>query len=222
MSDTTDVPRIRARLAKVLFGRANVCHFSRGVTAMRVVAAIVASLLLSPASGADLSEPEQRIVTAIDGRREPAIGLLKETVDIPSATENLAGVRRVGAVYARELEALGFETSWAELPPAMARAGHLVAVRGGSRGKRLLLIGHLDTVLEKEPFRREGDRAYGSGVSDMKGGNLVIVEALRALAAAGVLRDRRITVVLTGDEEDSGLPPSVALEPLKAVAHDTD
>ncbi|HLB84848.1 MAG TPA: hypothetical protein VJK00_08950, partial [Steroidobacteraceae bacterium] len=89
MSDTTDVPRIRARLAKVLFGRANVCHFSRGVTAMRVVAAIVASLLLSPASGADLSEPEQRIVTAIDGRREPAIGLLKETVDIPSATENL-------------------------------------------------------------------------------------------------------------------------------------
>ena len=70
----------------------------------------------------------------------------------------------------------------------MARAGHLVAVHRGSRGKRLLLIGHLDTVLEKEPFRREGDRAYGSGVSDMKGGNLVIVEALRALAAAGVLR----------------------------------
>jgi len=222
VSDTTDVPPIRARLAKVLFGRANVCHFSRGVTAMRVVAAIVASLLLSPASGADLSEPEQRIVTAIDGRREPAIGLLKETVDIPSATENLAGVRRVGAVYARELEALGFETSWAELPPAMARAGHLVAVRGGSRGKRLLLIGHLDTVLEKEAFRREGDRAYGSGVSDMKGGNLVIVEALRALAAAGVLSDRRITVVLTGDEEDAGLPPSVAREPLKAVAHDSD
>ena len=154
---------------------------------MRVVAAIVASLLLSPASGADLSDPEQRIVTAVDARREPAIALLKETVDIPSATENLAGVRRVGAVYARELEALGFETSWAELPPAMARAGHLVAVRRGSRGKRLLLIGHLDTVLEKEPFRREGDRAYGSGVSDMKGGNLVIVEALRALAAAGVL-----------------------------------
>ena len=75
---------------------------------MRVVAAIVASLLLSPASGADLSGEEQRIVAAVDARREPAIALLKETVDIPSATENLAGVRRVGAVYARELEALGF------------------------------------------------------------------------------------------------------------------
>jgi glutamate carboxypeptidase len=68
-------------------------------------------------------------------------------------------VRRVGAVYARELEALGFGTRWADLPSAMARAGHLVAVHRGSRGKRLLLIGHLDTVLEKEPFRREGDRA---------------------------------------------------------------
>jgi len=189
---------------------------------MRAVAAIVASLLLTPASGGDLSGEEQRIVAAVDAHRAPAIELLKETVDIQSATENLAGVRRVGAVYTRELEALGFGTRWADLPSAMARAGHLVAVHRGSRGKRLLLIGHLDTVLEKEPFRREGDRAYGSGVSDMKGGNLVIVEALRALNASGALDDRRITVVLTGDEEDAGLPPSVAREALQAVARDSD
>jgi glutamate carboxypeptidase len=189
---------------------------------MRVVAAILASLLCTPAAGRDLSGEEQRIVAAVDVQREPAIELLKETVDIPSATENLAGVRRVGAVYARELEALGFETRWADLPPAMARAGHLVAAHRGSRGRRLLLIGHLDTVLEKEPFRREGDRAYGSGVSDMKGGNLVIVAALRALSSAGALRGLQITVVLTGDEEDAGLPPSVAREALQAVARDSD
>jgi glutamate carboxypeptidase len=189
---------------------------------VRYLVAILAALLVQPAHGDDLSALERRIVAKIDARREPAIELLKETVDIPSATENLAGVRRVGAVYARELEALGFDTRWVDLPAEMARAGHLVAVHRGSRGKRLLLIGHLDTVLEKETFRREGERAYGSGAADMKGGNLVIVEALRALAAVGALRDRRLTVVLTGDEEDTGTPQSVTREALRAAARESD
>src|SRR5262245_28530804 len=189
---------------------------------MRHIVVILTLLLVQPACADGLSAPERRIVSAIDARRESAIELLKETVDIPSATENLAGVRRVGAVYARELEALGFETRWVELPPEMARAGHLVAVHRGGRGKRLLLIGHLDTVLQKESFRREGERAYGSGAADMKGGNLVIIEALRALHAVDALRDRRLTVVLTGDEEDTGTPQSVTREPLRAAARDSD
>jgi glutamate carboxypeptidase len=186
------------------------------------VAAILLVLLLAQESRADLSGEEQRIVGAVDTRREGALALLEETVNIPSATENLAGVRRVGDVYARELAALGFAARWADVPQAMARAGHLVATLSGSRGRRLLLIGHLDTVLEKEPFRREGDRAYGSGVSDMKGGNLVIVEALRALHAVGALGDRRIVVVLTGDEEDAGLPQEAAREALVAAARESD
>jgi len=66
------------------------------------------------------------------------------------------------------------------------------------------MIGHLDTVLEGEPFRREGARAYGSGASDMKGGDVVMVEALRALAEEGLLAGRRVVVVLTGDEEEKG------------------
>jgi glutamate carboxypeptidase len=185
-----------------------------------------AAILLVLASGGawpdGLSPAEARIVAAVDARREAAINLLRETVDIPSATENQAGVRRAGAVYARELEGLDFETKWIELPPEVARAGHLVAVHHGTKGKRLLLIGHIDTVLEKEPFRREGDRAYGSGVSDMKGGNLVIVEALRALQATGALRDRQITVVLTGDEEDVGVPRSVARAALVEAARGSD
>jgi glutamate carboxypeptidase len=189
---------------------------------MRFINALLILLLVQPAWGADLSAIERRIVDEVDARRDPAIALLAETVDIPSATENLAGVRRVGAVYARELALLGFETSWAELPPEMARAGHLVAVHHGDRGQRLLLIGHLDTVLEKEPFRREGDRAYGSGASDMKGGNLVIIEALRALHATGALAGSQVTVVLTGDEEDTGSPQAVTREPLLAAARSSD
>jgi glutamate carboxypeptidase len=190
---------------------------------MRALATLLVALAVSSAASADgVSREEARIVAAVDARQEAAVTLLAETVDIPSATENLAGVRRVGAVYARELEGLGFETRWAELPASMARAGHLVATHRGNRGKRLLLIGHLDTVLEKEPFRREGDRAYGSGVSDMKGGNLVIVEALRALHVSGALRGRQITVVLTGDEEDAGVPTSVAREALTTAARASD
>jgi glutamate carboxypeptidase len=141
---------------------------------------------------------------------------------VPSATENLAGVRAVGEVYAREFRALGFETRWVELPVEMKRAGHLVATQQGGRGPRLLLIGHLDTVLQGDPFRREGNRAYGTGSSDMKGGNLVVLEALRALHATGELRDMNVTVVFTGDEEDPGSPQLATRESLLAAARESD
>ena len=77
-------------------------------------------------------------------------------------------------------------------------------------------------MLENEAFRREGERAYGSGAADMKGGNLVIIEALRALHATGALHDRHVTVVLTGDEEDSGMPQSVARAALVEAARNSD
>lgn len=148
--------------------------------------------------------------------------LLGESVDVDSATENHAGVRRVGEIFARELRALGFETQWVDLPPSVARAGHLVAVRRGDRGRRLLLIGHLDTVLQGERFRRDGDRAYGSGTSDMKGGDVVVIEALRALHSTGALDGRQITVVFTGDEEDPGTPPLASRQALLDAARDSD
>jgi glutamate carboxypeptidase len=114
-------------------------------------------------------------------------------------------VKRVGDLYAVELRALDFETTWVD-QKHVGRAGHLVAEHRGTKGTRVLLIGHLDTVLQGEAFRRDGRRGYGSGSSDMKSGNVIIVEALRALHAAGRLADRQVIVVLTGDEEDTGQP----------------
>ncbi len=175
-----------------------------------------------PAGAAELSAVESAIVARVEANRERAIELLAHTVDQASATENLAGVRAVGAIYAAELEALGFRTRWEAMPPEMHKAGHLIAVRAGDRGARLLLIGHLDTVLAGEPYRREGDRAYGSGVSDMKGGNLVIVEALRALHEAGALAGRQVIVFLTGDEEETGKPYSVSRAALLDAARESD
>ena len=168
-----------------------------------------------------LTEPERGIVAAVDARIARFEPLLAETVDVASATENAAGVRAVGEIYAREYRGLGFSTQWVELPAEMNRGGHFVARHDGRAGApRLLLIGHLDTVLQGEPFRRDGNRAYGSGIADMKGGNLIALEAVRALAAAGQLDGMNVTVVYTGDEEDPAPPLSVARQSLRLAAQD--
>jgi glutamate carboxypeptidase len=136
-------------------------------------------------------------------------------VNINSGTMNHAGVKAVGDVLRTELDELGFRTEWIDLPAETNRAGHLFAFREGEQGRKLLLIGHLDTVFEEDDafqaFQRlEGDWAAGPGIDDMKSGDVVIVYALKALAEAGLLDGSRITVALTGDEESPGEPLDVA------------
>jgi glutamate carboxypeptidase len=174
------------------------------------------------ASDAGLTRNERKIVAAIDTRRDAAIDFLARVVDVPSATENHDGVRKVGELFAAELRSIGFETKWVELPDEVNRAGHLVAEHKGTKGKRILLIGHLDTVLQGEPWRRDGSRGYGSGASDMKGGDVIIVEALRALHATGALEGRQIIVVMTGDEEKPGSPHDVSRVALLDAARRSD
>ncbi len=155
-----------------------------------------------------LAPLERRIVAEVDARAEEAIALLERAVEVNSGTMNLEGVREVGRIFREELDALGFRTEWAD-GSSFDRAGHLVAARPGD-GPHLLLIGHLDTVFEEDSpfqsFERDGDRATGPGVVDMKGGNVIIVEALAALAAVDALDDLTLTVVMTGDEERPGAP----------------
>ena len=96
----------------------------------------------------------------IDANVEPSIDLLEEIVNIGSGTMNAEGVREVGKVLRRELDEIGLETEWIELPPEANRAGHLVGKLDGDRGKRMLLIGHLDTVFEADDsFRRSVAKA---------------------------------------------------------------
>jgi glutamate carboxypeptidase len=108
----------------------------------------------------------------------------------------------------------------------MKRAGHLVARRRGSSGKRILIIGHLDTVFEPssgfQRFRRDSTTAYGPGVSDMKGGNAVALHAIRALQQAGALDGATITVFFTGDEELPGEPLAEARRALIDAAKRSD
>ena len=177
-------------------------------------------------AAAQLSPTEQQIVAAVKSRSEDAIKLLERSVNINSGTMNHEGVREVGRLFRAEFDQLGFNTRWIEMPPAMQRAGHLVAERQGTQGKRLLLIGHLDTVFEKDSpvqlWDRKGDRVRGQGVSDMKGGDVIIIEALRALQAVGALDNTTISVIFSGDEERAGSPLSLARADMIAAARRSD
>jgi len=176
---------------------------------------LVPTLLICPPSGLgqQLSEEETRIVRYLEAHEEDAISLLERVVNINSGTMNQEGVRAVGAIFREKLDEIGFQTRWVELPPEMQRAGHLFAERRGPQGKKVLTIGHLDTVFEKDSpfqrFARTGSRAHGPGAGDMKGGDVVMVFALQALASVGALDGTSITVAITGDEESPGEPLEV-------------
>ena len=172
-----------------------------------------------------LSRTEQRLRQAVTAGIQDQVAYLQRVVDLPSSTLDLDGVRAVGAVFARSLDSLGFETRWAKMPPAMRRAGHLIAERRGKKGKaRLLLIGHLDTVVDPDgaTFARRDSMAGGIGGTDMKGGDVVVLYALKALAAAGALRDLNLTVVFTGDEEHAGSPLELSRRDLIDAARRSD
>jgi glutamate carboxypeptidase len=182
---------------------------------------ILSSLLVIPVSP-QTDPTERKIVEFIDKNQTAAVEILKRSVDIESPTEDIAGVKAAGTHLAKEFESIGMKTKWIDMPSAMKRAGHLVAETSGTKGKRLLLLGHLDTVLRGEKFRLEGLTAYGTGVGDMKGGNVIMVQALKALHSAGVLKDTRIVVMFTGDEEDSGDPVDVSRGDMVAAAKRSD
>lgn len=164
-------------------------------------------------SAQSLSKPEMAVVATVKKQLPETEALLEKVVNINSGTLNLDGVRTVGKLMAAEFDKLGFKTEWITLPDSLNRAGHLVATRQGKKGKKLFLIGHLDTVFEKslpmEPFTRVNDStATGQGVNDMKGGDVLVIAALKALQAQNLLDDTSITVYFTGDEESSGGPES--------------
>lgn len=169
-----------------------------------------------------LSPDEQKIIAYVDAQGDDFAKELGKIVQINSATENLAGVKQMGDYFVREFAELGFDARFVPLPASTKRAGHFIATRSGAQGQRLLLIGHLDTVLPGGNFRREGDKAFGSGTVDMKGGDLVLLHALRALHSIGALEHTTLNVIMTGDEEDPGDPLEVTRRDLLEAAARSD
>lgn len=182
-------------------------------------------LFFSPIKSEAQQSVEQSLVKHIDQHQDSAMALLEQVVNINSGTLNFEGVKKIGDIFRKKFTALGFETRWVDGTP-FQRSGHLVAEHAG-KGPRLLLIGHLDTVFEKDsPFQRfqviDDSTASGPGIGDMKGGDVIIVQALLALHEVGVLKNMNITVVMTGDEERSGRPLDLARKDLIEAAEAAD
>jgi len=195
----------------------------------------------------NLNPNEAKIVQAIDANKQEPIDLLRPLVEINSGTKNLEGVRAVGKVLMPQFEALGFKVRWVPMDEVQ-RAGTLVAEHScpnaGTCGKRVLLIGHMDTVFEKEsPFqhfvmlgasgdpdttqgadseKKTGNWASGPGTDDMKGGLIVMITALKALKASGALDHADIKIVLSGDEEAAGHPLEIARREMIEAAKNSD
>ncbi len=184
------------------------------------------TLLFANLAHAALSQTELHLQTLVKNTASERIALLQELVNINSGTTNLAGVYRVGKIAEQALTALGFSTTWIQEPPSMQRAATLVAYHPGTRGKKLILIGHLDTVFSADsPFQHYMQKHYsakGPGTLDDKGGLVVMLSALSALKKVGSLAGADVTVVFTGDEEDSGKPSSISRRPLKEAARGKD
>ena len=182
---------------------------------MRLTAALVL-LLLATSAQAQLSADEAAMVKWIETQTSGIETLVERTVNINSGTMNHQGVRAVGAILRDEFDGLGFETEWADMPAEVDRAGHLFARRDGVQGRRLLLIGHLDTVFEPDDefqdFVRDGvgSWASGPGAVDMKSGNVIILFALKALEEIGALDSTQIVVTYSGDEESVGSPIEIS------------
>ena len=179
---------------------------------------LTGSLFVSLVFSGGLSKTEKRIQKYVEKHSEEAIDLIEKVVNINSGTLNIDGNRTVGKIFQAELDQLGFNTYWVTYPENIKRSGHLFAEMRGGKGKRIVLIGHLDTVFEPDhPFQRfirDGDTAYGPGVADMKAGDVSMIYVMKALDKVGVLKNLELTLVFTGDEEKTGGPPSVVRKEL--------
>jgi glutamate carboxypeptidase len=182
-----------------------------------------------------LTATEQQMVASVEAHDTDDRALLKQIVDINSGTMHLAGVEAVKDILAPKFQALGFQVRWVPMQMLTSRAGDLVAehacpLGAGKCGKRLLLIGHMDTVFEpSSSFQKyaivpntDGDVATGPGIADMKGGLVIMLSALRAMQEAGALEKTEIRIVLSGDEERFGAPVELARRDLIAAAKESD
>jgi glutamate carboxypeptidase len=191
-----------------------------------ILAITILLLSIPPVLAQQLDEVERQIIEWVDAHQSDQLEFLEKVVNINSGTLNPEGVAKVGQLYSEAFDALGMDVKWIDLSE-VNRAGHLFAETGGTKGKRVLLIGHLDTVFEPDSefqtWKALTDTTVsGPGTEDMKGGNTVILYALMALKDAGVLDDTQIIVALTGDEEFPGRPISISRKDLIEAAKRSD
>ena len=195
---------------------------------MRVLAAvlIVASTTLA------FAQPVEPVLAQARANKAPLLDTLKELVLIESGSRDAEGLERIAELIAAKLKGLG--AAQVELVEAADiyrmedtpdSIGRMVRATFRGKGKKkIMLLAHMDTVyprgmLEKQPFRIDGDRAYGLGIADDKQGIALILHAIAMLRTLGFNEYGTLTVLINGDEEISS-PGSRALITRLGAEHD--
>lgn len=184
--------------------------------------------LLAPPAAAEPSAEEIELRIELELRREEMVRALRDMVEINTGSWNLPGLERFAEQLPPRLSELGFEVdvspgATVEVPDVEAlQTGPVVIARRAaaeSDAPRFLVVAHYDTVFEPDsPFQSfsvDADapgRAYGPGVVDMKGGIVVLLEALRALHQRGDLDRAAWTLVFNADEEIGSLGSRPVIE----------
>lgn len=177
---------------------------------------LATSFITSAHANTKLDHNEKNIVKHVELAIPQALQEIEQAVNINSGSMNIAGVKQVGILAKQQLSDIGFDVQWLD-GSEFNRAGHILATHKSNNPNALkvLMIGHLDTVFAKnddfQKFKMLSDtQAAGPGVADMKGGNTIIISAMRILKKLNLLDNISIKVLLTGDEESSGRPLSLS------------
>ncbi|MDP9898232.1 glutamate carboxypeptidase [Variovorax ginsengisoli] len=168
-----------------------------------LIATLMGAALLAPAAWAQ--KRDNVLFEAATNEQPAVLKTLEQLVNIETGTGNAEGMESAGKYFEAELKSLGF-TVTRHKAAGLAVGDNIVGKLKGRGGKNLLLMSHMDTVylkgtLAKAPFRVEGNKAYGPGIADDKGGNAVILHTLRLLKTYGFREFGSITVLFNTDEE---------------------
>jgi glutamate carboxypeptidase len=189
----------------------------------KAIALAGASLLLALPVHAAAAAKDAKVWSAAEAAKGEELKLLGEVVNIDSGTGDMEGGRKIAAILAARLKAMGFSIDSVKAE-ADGLPENTVATLNGTGKGRVLLIGHIDTVFEpgtaaKRPFRMDAEKAYGPGVSDEKGGVIEAVYALQILHDQG-FKDFKQIVFLIETSEERGSPGTHKL--IDRLVHDTD
>lgn len=185
----------------------------------RLISYVLAcSVLLHGAVQAQLApSPNAAVQAAAAAQKQPLLDSLREFVNIETGSRDHQGITQATELLGNKLRALGGQVQFIEPQEATNyrmmdtpdKIGRMVkATFKGTGSKRILLIAHIDTVYPKgmaakQPFRIDGDKAYGLGISDDKQGVAMIVHIVAMLRAMNFNEYGTLTVLVNGDEEIS-------------------
>ena len=181
-------------------------------------------IALAFAAGAARAAPDAKLLAAATQAQPAVVDTLKSLVMIESGSADVAGLAKMATLLDDRLKALGFKT---ERRKATAGAGAdiVIGTLKGSGKRNIMLQGHMDTVylagiLQTQPYKLDGNKLYGPGIADDKGGLAVILHAIKILNDAGWKDYATLTVLVNPDEEVGSVGSGEIIAAL-ADQHDT-